>query len=488
MRNMPVHWSEGMFLRPQHFQAADRYWQEQMTTSQNWDHPYHYGIRAIEFSREALENHQFEIHLLHARLKDGTLISLEAGQEPDRVELKDSLLRGEPVKVDLEAGFADQKMIRLYLGVPKLRLGSPNVALNGDARHERFSETEREVQDESQGGNDQLINFKDLQVRILLSTEDTTGYEILPIAQIERASEGESVPRLDVKYIPPMLAADAWPPLGRDIVRAIYDIIGKKIEVLSQQVINRGMTLYSQEPGDFDRILMLTQLNQAYSVLSVLAFAPGVHPFWVYEELCRIVGQLSIFGDERRTPDLPRYDHDDLASVFLLVKALIEKLIGSVQDYEFEQRYFVGVGLGMQVKLESKWFNSDWEWYVGVHSGELSEQECRQLLSPGHLDWKLGSSRQVEILFAHRAEGLMLMPLDHAPRALPRSADWIYFKVSRGNAVWNDVQETETLAMRLRDSLITNRNDLQGKRNMKVVFGNREAVLQFALFAVPVRR
>ena len=81
-----------------------------------------------------------------------------------------------------------------------------------------------------------------------------------------------------------------------------------------------------------------------------------------------------------------------------------------MRDYEFEQRYFVGVGMGMQVTLEPKWFNSDWQWYIGVNKGELSEQECRELLSPGQLDWKFGSSRQVEILFKHRAEGLRLNP------------------------------------------------------------------------------
>ena len=33
MRNLPVHWSEGMFLRPHHFQAADRHWRELLATS-----------------------------------------------------------------------------------------------------------------------------------------------------------------------------------------------------------------------------------------------------------------------------------------------------------------------------------------------------------------------------------------------------------------------------------------------------------------------
>ena len=84
-------------------------------------------------------------------------------------------------------------------------------------------------------------------MRLLLSTQDLAGYEVLPIAQIQRAGEREAAPLVDAGYFPPMLACDAWPPLGRDIVRAIYDIIGKKIEVLSEQVINRSITLV--QPG-----------------------------------------------------------------------------------------------------------------------------------------------------------------------------------------------------------------------------------------------
>ena len=37
-------------------------------------------------------------------------------------------------------------------------------------------------------------------------------------------------------------------------------------------------------------------------------------------------------------------------------------------------------GDGMQVSLEPKWFNADWQWFVGVNKGELTTSECRELL------------------------------------------------------------------------------------------------------------
>ena len=61
MRNRPVHWHEGMFLRPQHFQAADRHWEELIAISSQWDNAYNYGLRSIELSPEALANYHVQL-------------------------------------------------------------------------------------------------------------------------------------------------------------------------------------------------------------------------------------------------------------------------------------------------------------------------------------------------------------------------------------------------------------------------------------------
>ncbi len=83
---------------------------------------------------------------------------------------------------------------------------------------------------------------------------------------------------------------------------------------------------------------------------------------------------------------------------------------------------------------------------------------------------------------------MQLTPLAQAPRALPPAGDVLYFKVTGGNAAWNDVLETETLAMRLNESLIANRDDLQGKQELVVSVGGTQSQLRFALFAVPEKK
>ena len=471
MRNLPIHWSEGMFLRPQHFQAADRHWGELLSTASRWDGPYTYGLRDLQVSREALANYQVQFNSCQARTRDGTIVSLEKGQEPDRVDLK--------------AAFAKASVVTVYLAIPKLAMGHANVSLSPqESDHHRYVATSLAVQDESLGGNDQELQFLDLNLRVMLSTQDLSGFETLPVARIKRASADEATPELDDDYIPPLLTVDAWPPLSVGIVRALYDIIGEKIDVLSERAAQRNLNLSSPQPGDLEDLLVLSALNEVYATLHCLSFAQGIHPFVMYCELCRVVGKLSIFDPSRRITEVPAYDHDDLARIFKWVKLRIEQLLGSRQKLHYEQRYFVGAERGMQVSLEPEWFHSGWEWYVGVNGQNVSEAMCRDLLRPGKLDWKMGSAQQSDLIFRHGLPGVEQVELTHPPRELPPHG-WIYYQMQRDNAAWKDVLATQTLALRFQEELIGNLDHLRGQRRLEVVLPDRRAILEFALFAVP---
>jgi type VI secretion system protein ImpJ len=491
MRYPPVNWSEGMFLLPHHFQAAEKHVQELVQTSERWDHAYNYGVQRIDISQDAIGNFQFQINACHARLRDGTLVVINPEQDLDRAEIKESIqeLEGvlKSVSADLKAGLQVEPVVRVYLGVPKLKTGAANVRSEWQENgKQRFSELKRQVLEETRGGNEQEIAVKSLNVRLLLSTDDLSGFEIIPIAQVHRADERSAHPRLDVRYIPPLLDCECWPPLGREIIRAIYDIVGKKIEVLATQIITRGISLASDTPGDVERVLMLSELNEAYATLTMLAFAQGVHPYLAYSELCRLVGKLSIFSKERRIADVPHYDHDDLGRIFYWVKERIVALLDTIKDYEYEMQKFVGVGIGMQVTLVPKWLQSDWKWYVGILHPDLSDSECRELITPRVLDWKLGSQGKVDYYFEKGVPGLRLLPLDKTPRALPGDRNWSFFEVSRDNEAWKDVQATQTLAMRLREASIQNFPELQGNHRIIVFFKGKRAELEFALFAVRI--
>ena len=471
MRNPAVHWSEGIFLRPHHFQAAQRHWSEQLATSIAWSNPYSYGLHHCELSREALANYHVQISGLQCQLRDGTLFSLADGQELDRRDIK--------------SAFESQSVVTIYLAISKLVLGQANVAVPEDGKRVRYMTKVLPIQDESRGGNDQEVDLLELDGRLMFSTEDLHGYETLPLARIRRSSAEEATPEIDDDYFPPVLDINAWSPLSLDTVRAVFDVIGEKIEVLGGRVRDRGVTLASPDPGDLDDLLMLKTLNEAQAAAHCLTFAQGVHPFVAYRELCRIVGSLSIFDAQRTVDEIPPYDHDDLARIFKWVKLRIEQLLGSRKKLQYEQRFFVGNERGLQVTIDPQWLHTGWDWYVGVNGQNIPDLAVRQLLEPGKLDWKMGSSGQVDVIFKHGVPGLKHVELMTAPRALPSHQGWCYYEIVRDDNAWKDVLATQSLALRFRTELIGNLAELPGQRNLEVILPDKRAVLQFALFAVP---
>lgn len=466
-----VHWHEGMFLRPHHFQTAQRYGAHLANLSEKWDLHYNWGLRAVEIDVDALANFRLVVRSLQARLRDGTLINV-----PD-----DGILDA----IDLKPPFEQQRSLTVYLGVPAASLGKANVSDNGTAEGVRYRVDTQPLEDENTGVNPQEIHVRLLNVKLLLSTEDHSGYEILEVARLGKADKAEATPELDLSYIPPVLACDGWKPLGTGILEQVYDRIGKKITLLADQVVSRGISFDSLAQGDPLIFAQLRELNEAYAVLGIVVFAQGVHPLGAYVELCRLVGQLAIFGEKRRPPELPRYDHDDLGGCFYAVKRYIDDLLSELREPEYEQRPFIGAGLRMQVTLEPKWLEPAYGMYVGVQSPLTAEECIRLLTKPGQLDMKIGSSDRVDLIYQHGHAGLRFAYSPRPPRALPTVPGLIYFEVSRASQPeeWQNVQRSLTLAIRLNENRVA--GNIQGQQMLTIRTGGQTTMLEFTLYVVP---
>jgi type VI secretion system protein ImpJ len=340
------------------------------------------------------------------------------------------------------------------------------------------------MEDENTGVNPQPVQVRLPNLKLLLSSQDRTGYEVLPLARVEKSQRAEATPQLDVTYIPPVLACDAWKPLGIGIVQAVYDRLGKKIETLASQIVTRGVGFDSLTQGDPLLFAQLRVLNEAYAVLNVHAFAPGIHPLWTFAELCRLVGQLAIFDKRRQVPKLPHYDHDDLGGCYGTVKQYIDALLDLLVEPDYKERPFIGAGLRMQVALEPGWLDPGWQMYIGVQS-RLNPEECVRLLTqPGQLDMKVGSSDRVDAIFRLGQAGLRFTPSARPPRALPALPGQIYFQIDRdASAVdWQNVQRSLSLALRLNQALIV--GNIQGERVLTITTGGQTTTLQFTLYVV----
>lgn len=472
MTARPVHWHEGMFLRPHHFQALARHAAHEQARAGRWNLHHDWGLRRIELDVDALANHRLVVHLLQARLRDGTLVELPSDGDLPALDLKPALQRSPSVTV--------------FLALPLLHLGRSNTSA-GPSDSARFRVDTQELEDENTGVNPQLIQVRLLNLRVLPSTGDHAGYEVIPLLRVEKSPRAEAPPQLDLTYIPPVLACDAWQPLQAGILQAVYDRIGKKLDLLAEQVQSRHITFDSQSQGERMLFEQMRLLNEASALLGVVAFAEGIHPLPAYRELCALVGRLAIFGEARRVPALPPYDHDDLGGCFYAVKRHLDDLLDAFVEPAYKERPFIGAGLRMQVALEPAWLEPGWQLYIGVES-PLETEECVRLLTrPGQLDMKVGSSDRADTIFKLGQAGLKFTHTPQRPAALPQRSGLIYFQIARESqqAEWQNVQRSLSLAIRLNENRVA--GNIQGQRQLTIhTGGGQTATLGFTLFVTVV--
>ncbi|MCE9532705.1 MAG: type VI secretion system baseplate subunit TssK [Planctomycetes bacterium] len=464
-----VHWHEGMFLQPHHFQTGTRFLSEQIARVTGWSVHHGYGLKSIRIDPDALANSRLVIHSLQACLRDGTPIAIP----------EDGLLPA----LDLKTLFEPGKPLLVLLAVPRLNLGKSNVDEGSPDPTARFRLDTQDLEDENTGVNPQPIRVRRLNVQLLLADQDATGYETLPLVRLEKSTLANAPPQIDAAYIPPLLTCEAWPILRTEILQSLGDRVGRKRARLAEQLSSQGSALSATDPFLVVAAAQLRELNEAYAVLQVLSFTPGVTPLHVYIELCRLVGQLAIFDRTGRWPEIPPYDHDDLGGCFYRVKLYLDDLLDILPEPEYKERPFIGMGMRVQVAVESTWLDLVWDLYIGVRSELESDELLRLLTVPGQLDMKVGSGDRVDAIYQMGLAGLRFESIPR-PEILPDLPGQRYFRVSRQpEKEWSQVQRALTLAVRVNETKIV--GSLQNQRVLTVRVGSQTAALQFTLYAVP---
>src|ERR1700676_3500571 len=128
-----VHWHEGMFLRPHHFQTEQRFWLHAQDRNSKYDLHYNWGVRSIVLDTDALPNKRCVIHSVTVRLRDGTLIAVpEDGTLPE-MEIKEALERNQQVTV--------------YLALPLMDLAKSNASMETSSDSHRYWVETQELED-----------------------------------------------------------------------------------------------------------------------------------------------------------------------------------------------------------------------------------------------------------------------------------------------------------------------------------------------------
>ena len=71
----PVYWSQGLFLHPQHFQAADEATARQIELLRLYGLPYFWGIRRLVFAGSDLD-HSVSVEQIEAVFPSGAVVNV----------------------------------------------------------------------------------------------------------------------------------------------------------------------------------------------------------------------------------------------------------------------------------------------------------------------------------------------------------------------------------------------------------------------------
>src|SRR5450432_3886909 len=227
MNRPSVHWHEGMFLRPHQFQAADHHADQLACRHARCDQPYYWGLRKLQIDQDALSAHRVVIRALEIRFLDGTILSLPE----DASELS----------MDLHEALETNREADIYLTIPQHRPRQPNLetSSSGPVRYRSYT---LDLEDENTGTNAQPIAFRRLNVQLKHGREELSGFETLPLARLEKSDRAEAVPVLATTYFPPLLCCDAYAALQNNVLQQAFYRVDKKLNMLSQQIITRGIS------------------------------------------------------------------------------------------------------------------------------------------------------------------------------------------------------------------------------------------------------
>ena len=217
MVNHAVHWSEGLFLHPHHFQASDRQLQDEIQLSEDWHVGYAYGLRKIEIDEAALANWEIKLRVCHARFRDGTHICYPEAAILNPINLpKRSVLERQDRCIGLSGHSATAA--RTQERGRSVCRRRRQVPVSGRNRRSGRRKRPRKPADAGRP--------RGCRRKLIVGDQDIAGYEAIPLMRLRRGTMAESPPEIDRDYIPPILACDAWSVLQDDILSSIYHQVG----------------------------------------------------------------------------------------------------------------------------------------------------------------------------------------------------------------------------------------------------------------------
>ncbi len=421
-----VLWTEGLFLQPHHFQQSDRYTEALVTGLARRVLPYAWGVSTLEIDEAALKTGQFALRGVSGLTQDGTVFRVpSADDHPPALEVP-----------------ANTKDCVVLLTVPQRRQGAAEVDLSGaEASVSRLRPAEIDVTDVmSQDAKPVTLGVGKMRLQFALAVDDLADKLAIPVARIiEVRADREVI--LDGAFIPSALDVRAAPPLT-SFLRELEGLLAHRITALAGRLSEGGGARAVAEISDF---LLLLACNRALPVIRHLATIENVHPATVFAESARLAGELATFmASDKRAPDLPSYQHDDLNRTFAPVIRVLRQYLSSVLEATAisipleARKYGISVGVIADRKLITT------AGFVLAVKADIPDEQVRRHFA-GQV--KIGPVEEIRQLVNSALPGIAMRPLPVAPRQIPYHAGVVYFQLDGDSPYWGKMTTSGGMAV-----------------------------------------
>jgi type VI secretion system protein ImpJ len=411
-------WSEGLFLRPQHFQQQGRYFERLLETRCYALRSHPWGCVELQFERDLLAIGKLGLRRAIGVFPDGT---------PFRIPEDDPV----PVPLDVGAQVRDETV---YLALPVRQQSGAEVDRSaGQENIVRHAIREVESRDATaDAGVSTTLEVGPLRTRLMLSHESLDDYACIPIAQvIERRSDQRVL--LNELFIPTVLDTRAAPVLAT-FMTELQGLLHQRGEALAGRVAATGRG-GAAEIADF---LMLQAINRYEPVIAHLVTGGLVHPEDLYRYCVSAAGELATFTTVSKRPTaFPGYAHDRLRESFEPVIAALRSSLSAVLEQSaiaipIEPRKF---GLSVATVADRTLFST--AVFVLAVRADTQAEELRQAF-PKQL--KIGPVEKIRDLVNLQLPGIALHAIPVAPRQIPYHAGFVYFELDQGNELWGQLK------------------------------------------------
>src|SRR5262249_14981621 len=291
------------------------------------------------------------------------------------------------------------------------------------------------------GGNPQAIETRRANGRFFFGAESREGYECVQIALVERSGQGKNTPSLSPEFIPAVTEIGAWSVL-ENLCQSVTNKLEAKHRFLVAEVSEGKLTVDSEGTSGWQPLLKLQTLGSFLYLFQQLTRIPRVHPFTVYTEFCRLVGELSMFGDAGQLPRAPLYDHDRLGACFFEITPILEVLAERIVASPYIRVHFVSREDLLVATLSPEWLAPQTEIYLHIQS-PLGEGEIKSKIEV----MKLGTVADIPLLKQRRLFGLDVEMLKRVPSGLPAGEDYFYFSIEKDGPYWANVVKDRIVAI-----------------------------------------